>query len=197
MVGVERPTPELAEQARRVLGRPDPPESLIVAVPPSVLGSLALDQAASEAGLALAKLVSKELVKPIGGHAEVAVDIFWVGVKLYRLSERWARPDRDLPTLVLDTATTALDVAAIGSDLAGIGEHIWTDDDLMDSVGAVFTASGAALDGDDVSLALIEDRFISSDPLGKLVPVVSPLIKAALSDRPEYRSIGLQPLDEL
>jgi hypothetical protein len=38
---------------------------------------------------------------------------------------------------------------------------------------------------------------MSSEPLGEFVPIMSPLIKAALNDAAEYDSIDLLPLTNL
>ncbi len=200
LIDYQDPPEELAERARVVLGLSSPPSSLMFGLPSGVITEAAatenaLAKAAGEAAMAAAELASTELAKQISPKLGAAVKLGWLVVKADRLVKAWSDDDADVPVLMVKTLGLGFSALTATSDLSGIGGGVLTPD-VRGGVGGLLTASGAIAGNKDVSMALFE-RQVTSDGVGKLLPVVSPLVGLALSDQPAFENFVFEPVPNL
>ena len=194
LMGIENPSPELAEAAQRTLGLETRPSSLVIGLPSSALELTPLEKAIVSTGVAAAKMVTKELAKssnnPLVKHG---VDAMWLCVKVWKLYDKRQAERKNLPALWIDTTSTALSAAGLALEATDTPNAFFDDDLLQEDISLLFTASKAAVTGEPVSMALINRQF-SATEAGKALGVVSPLLQAALDRDPAFAGVKLSPL---
>lgn len=204
LIGVESPPEQLAIAAQKALSMSNPPSILLIGISGDTLESSqseALDKALVQTGVKAAKLISKELAKssnsPILKHS---VDVFWLGVNVWQIYEKWQKPEKDIPSLMIDVSQAGLSVLTWGSALTGADETpeesmlgFLHDPEFKAQAGAVFTATSAAVKGQDSGLALLNQEITATE-IGKVVDLASPILNAAIKGDPAFAGITFKPL---
>lgn len=196
MLGVENPSPQLAAKAQSVLGLQRPPESLLIGLPARAVRSDAFDNALRSSCLSLTRMLSMELTRNAHPTLKTGVRVFWLGLKVNRLFEKWQAEDRDLPALLIESAGTALGSASLASALTGVGTSFFSDESWQDQIGVALTAAGAVAQEEDIALALMKDKVASSE-IGKVLPLVNPFIEYALSEDEAHEGVCFKPMGDL
>jgi len=196
LIGIEHPSAALASAAQTTLNLSQPPKSVLVGIPAGVVGASAYEDAIQATSMAAAKLVSLQLAKASGVPAvEQGVRVFWLGVKVCKLYENWNDPERNLPALLIDTASASLSALNIGFDIGGVESEFLGSSASQQDVGMVFTTAKALAEGEDVSMVILNEKF-GSTAMGSVLNAVSPLINAAISDDPDYAGVQFKPLPQ-
>ncbi len=194
LVGIENPSPELAAKAQSILGLAQPPRSVLLGVPSrTFLAADPFDKALQKTLLATSKLLSKELSRNAHPWVKTGVDVFWLGVKVNDLFEKWQDRERNIPALIVETAGTALGGMKLASGHTGIGEGFFADEGLQERIGVILTGAGAIAKGEDISMALLDDKVASTE-FGKFLPLMNPIFQYALSEDPKHSAIQFKPL---
>lgn len=194
LVGVERPSPELAEAARTTLGLASPPESLLIGVPASAVELTPLEKALLGTGLSAVKMMSKELAKSSGSKlVEGGVNALWLGVKVWKLYDRWQAPDGNVVALFVDTTAAALSALDLAYDATDKPSPFFDDDVLQEKLDLLFTSTKAAATGESVAMALTNKRFGATE-VGKVLNLFSPILQAAADGDPAFAGVRFKPL---
>lgn len=195
LVGVEKPSPELAQKAQSILGLAKPPPSVLLGVPSRALQSDPFDKFLQDTVLNTTRVLSKELTRNAHPLVKTGVDIFWFGVKVNKLYERWQEKDRNIPALIVETTGVALGSMQLSSDITGVGESFFADEGLQDQLGVILTGAEAISKGEDLSMALLNDKVAATE-FGKLLPLIDPVFQYALSEDPKHSAIRFKPLQD-
>jgi hypothetical protein len=198
LIGVENPSPALAGATVSILGLAAPPHSLLLAIPPRTIVSTPLEKAMAGAAADAAKWLSKELASSPGAPPVVrhGIDLFWLGVKVAKLFDRWNDDKKDIPALVIDSASAIASGLLLGQKAAGFDGGLFGGDFTSERLGMIFTAAGAAAKGQDISMALL-NRTAASTPLGNGLEHAGKIVAAALSPDPAWRGVKFGPLPGL
>lgn len=193
LVGIDNPSPELAAKAQSILGLAKPPSSVLLGFPSRAVQSDEFDEALQKTIVATAKLLSKEMTRTAHPWVKTGVDVFWLGVKVNGLFEKWKDKDRNIPALIVETTGTALGGMRLASDLTGLGDSFFANESLQDQIGVILTSAGAVSNGEDISMALLDDK-VGSAEFGKFLPLINPVFQYAMSEDPKHRAIQFKAL---
>ncbi len=81
----------------------------------------------------------------------------------------------------------------LASGHTGIGEGFFADEGLQERIGVILTGAGAIAKGEDISMALLDDKVASTE-FGKFLPLMNPIFQYALSEDPKHSAIQFKPL---
>lgn len=195
LIGVENPSPALAAAAMSTLGLASPPRSLLLAIPPRALASTPLENAVNRTAIGAAKLISKELARSAPPLVQRGVDLFWLGVNVANLYEKWQGDRGNIAALVIDSASAIADGVFIGQKMAGFEGGLIGSQLTSENLGMVFTQAGAAAKGRNISMALL-NKTAGSTPYGKILGLASPIVQAALSTDPAWSGYKFAPFPD-
>lgn len=197
LLGVEKPSEELAEAARKTLGLDAAPQHLVIGIPPGAVPFDPMEKAILKTSESLVKMVTKELAKASGSKAaESSVHALWLGVNLWRLYGKWEDPQKNVPGLLIDTASTALGAVDFALDATGTPNAFFDDDVLQNNLEMLFTSSKAVASGTPISTALLNRRFAATD-VGKVANLFTPLLQAAADTDPAFDGIQFKPFPSI
>lgn len=198
LFGINNPSAELSTAARNTLSLDYNPSHLFIGVPLSSMPT-PMDKAITKVYTNALKLFTKEVANASGNAAiKTAVDMAWVGWGTYLLCQSWTNPkqDKNIPSLIIDTSETALDVLGLLSDATNVGTDFFANEELQQNVDMVFTGLGAVTNGEDVGTAIVNSQIGGSEA-GKYLPLVTPLLNAAVSTDPMYQQVTFKPLPQV
>lgn len=191
-------SPRLAGAAQLRLGLAQPPRELLLAAPGSLRHSPKIEAAAEKAAIDLLRQATLMLARQPGVPASVAVAVplVWSAYNARALYQRW-QAGADIPTLALGVGGLMLDGwgKATGAGLLTGSAELTPG--MAESFGLVLLTANAVKDGEDLSMALLDDKLASQSVLYKAVRCLEPVLEAALSDRPELAGVTLLPLPHL
>lgn len=199
LIGIEEPPAALAEAAKEIHKLPRLPNSVLLGVPAPLgaktpLAFTPVEKALITTGASVLKMVSEEIASasgvPVVKHG---VKMFWFGVNIWKLHEKWSDADRDVPALIVETAATGLESIELLSDFYPPGARLLGSDLLNENTEVVLSVADAMTNNKDVSLALLSQKFGSTDA-GKALGLLAPLLEAALSSDPACAGIQFRPL---
>ena len=196
LVGVRNPPPQLGQLAQSKCGLATPPQSMLLGIPATSIKKQDANNEYAKALKSVTKSVSKLLVSNAPPWLKSGVNVFWLGVGLYDLYDKWNDPDPNIPALIVETANRAFDVVSMGSSLTGIGNEWINNDDLQNNVGMVFAAGSAAANDQNIAVAITNYQLGNSE-IGKALGLVTPVLNAALSSSPEYKGIKFTPMPQV
>lgn len=193
LLGIANPDATLSAAAQKVLELDAPPDQLIVGFPLDAVPDDKFDKAARETVLAVSKMASLEVAKNAPQYVKTGVDVFWLAVNCAQLCSQWRDHRRDIPALIVDTATLAFSTLTVGSQLTGWKQDVLLGDRLQDNMGVIFTAANAAAGNQEISMALLEQTVSASDQ-GTMFSLARPMLDAALSPDPQHSQVTLRAL---
>lgn len=197
MLGINQPSVALSAAAKTTLSLDYNPSQLIVGIPRSAMPT-PMDKAITKTYVNALKLFSKEVASASGSAAvKTLVDGVWVGLGMYQLCQNWQafKPDKNVPSLIVDTSQTALDVLSLFSGATNVGTDFFENEAIQQNIDMVFTGLGAVTNGEDVSASILNSQVNGSEA-GKYLPLVTPLLNAAISQDPMSQQIQLKPLPQ-
>ncbi len=204
LIGVNQPGPALSRMAQSTLGLAQPPNQLVLAVPPQQVGNVfagapkdyaAMDKAIVQTQLNALKFATKALANTPGAPNwfNYGVKVFWLGVGVAKLYNQWRDPSRDVPVLMVKSVKAGWNAASLAANMTGLAPQVFDNDVLDDQLGAIFTGATAAAEGKDIGFALMNDHVLATQA-GRALNVVSPLLEAALNDPNTAETITFGPL---
>lgn len=196
LVGIRNPPPQLGQLAQRSFGLATTPSSMLLGIPASSINRQSENNEYAKALKSVTKSVSKLLVSNAPPWLKSGVNVFWLGVGLYDLYDKWNDPESELPALLVETADRAFDVVSTGASITGVGDEWINNSDFQNNVGMVFAASNAAANDQNIAVAITNYQLGNSE-IGKALGLVTPVLNAALSSSPEYRGIKFTPMPQV
>lgn len=202
---VTDPPPALASRAQQILDLPHRPRDLLFALPadqafsyrrrpPSTATDAELE-AIGETGIRALKLVSELIADQprMPGWVGTTLEAGWLVYGAARLMQIW-QSGADLPILAMGATELALETAQLGQDAGVLEESGLLARDLLRDVGVALVAGEAALDGDDVAMAVLDKQFAGTHDLYEMARVFEPVAGACLSSDPAFAEFALFPL---
>lgn len=206
MFCVTDPSPRLASRAQQILNLSQPPRDLLFAVPadqafshlkrpPSAMADKEFE-AIGETCVRALKLVSKVIADQpqTPGWVGTSLRAGWLIYGAARLLGKW-RGGADLPTLAVGVTGFALDTVTAGqkSGVLTAPETGFLAPSTLDDIGVALVATEAALDGDDVAMAVLDKQLADTEGFYKAAKVFEPVVGACLSNDPAFADFKLYP----